>query len=163
MGDICGLAGGWRFDGAGYGHNLKEPCGPADFSMIIVCCQEQHSPRKEPGLGSVPADGVQGSNRGAQGGAMEKQQALDALRRCWSPNESDLETASQILQAQFMKCASVRQFGEPLMKRSDIAHLLGKRPPPGLREATAANSTTASAARKGPTNMEVGELYDNVL
>lgn len=161
--DICGLAGGWRFDGAGYGHNLKEPCGPADFSMIIVC-REDDSIAHQATSEDLAAPRVAPETPAAHvGGALEKQQALDALRQCWSPNEGDLENALQILQVQFLARATARQFGEPLMSRSDIAHLLGKLPPPGLGEALTESGAIVSPLRQGPSNAEVGELYDAVL
>merc|ERR1711957_241840 len=59
--------------------------------------------------------------------------------------------------------ATARQFGEPLMSRSDIAHFLCKLPPPGVGEAFAENGTDVSPLRRGPSNVEVGELYNSVL
>jgi hypothetical protein len=166
--DIVGLASGWRFDGAGYGHNLKEPYGAVEFSMILVCRNEvgqaplesmASNPKAPNNSANINAETLgsrtpvtSSPSGGSEMGALEKQQALDVFRRCWSPNEGDLENARRILRLQFMQHASVRQFGEPLLSRSDISRLLGRWPPPGLTESHSALSL-----------LELGEIYDEVL
>lgn len=148
--DICGLAGGWRIDGRGYGSNLKEPHGSVEFGACVICKQEQHSLREAPRF-SAPTTPTAGSG---DSGPLARQQALDALRLCWSPNEGDLEAVSLLLKAEFEKNATSRQFGEQLLSRSDLFRLLGELP---------RISTVAGNDLQPFGLVEVGEIYDSVL
>jgi len=168
--DVCGLAGGWRFDGAAYGHNLKGPCGQVEFAMIIICLEEIHnsfSPPHpghfSPGASTTECLPPQNSELASgQTGELAKQQALDALRLCWSPNEAEFEDTQRVLQLHFMARASIRQFGEPLLSRKDVDQFLGRLPPPGLEEAPF-NRASSPPVHRSPSHAEVRKLYDQVL
>merc|ERR1712070_133476 len=108
--------------------------------MIIVCREEARGAPEGAAQGQLQSSVRKPRSDSPETSALEKQQKVDDLRRCWSPNEGDLENARRVLQLQFMERATARQFGEPLLSRSDMTRMLGKLPqghgvaPPSLLE-----------------------------
>eukprot|EP00747_Dinoflagellata_sp_TGD_P166455 gnl/TRDRNA2_/TRDRNA2_189260_c0_seq1.p1 gnl/TRDRNA2_/TRDRNA2_189260_c0~~gnl/TRDRNA2_/TRDRNA2_189260_c0_seq1.p1 ORF type:complete len:606 (+),score=99.49 gnl/TRDRNA2_/TRDRNA2_189260_c0_seq1:77-1894(+) len=87
-------------------------------------------------------------------GTLAKQQALDPIRKYWAPCEDDLEEVQAQVQAIFCEHATVRQFGEQLLSRSDVFRLFEDVP-------VAALCDEAAAAKVNRT--EVGRIYDEAL
>jgi len=162
--DICGLADWWRIDGHGYGNNIKEPWGPVDFASCIIRPQDTapaaSAPSDAPAGGSIQdVDGPSTAQDPADlcdehGGVLEQQEALCALRRCWAPNEGDLEEAQQALKADFEIHATARQFGTRLLSRADLCRLLADAP---------AQVVSDKGAAQRLTRVDLGRIHDEVL
>jgi len=95
------------------------------------------------------------SQRVGESSALAKQQALDALRLHWAPQEDDYEAVNLWVLSLFSEQATNRQHDEKLLSRADVLELLDDSPLACLCNETMSGGRIARAM--------VCAIYDEVL
>lgn len=136
------------------GAMLERPANnPSSATLAAPVPSVSPSPGCSGAVAFAAAEAIRGGAESPRAG-MARQEAPDSHRNCWVPNELDHIRAKQLLEGEFVRHATTRQFGERLLGRPDLVRLLAD-----VSAAEVGDAHLAELLNK----VEVGKIYDEVM